>query len=222
MPGKLPPTEVIGVSGDAKYMHLREPAPPTIYTPYWNEDVGPGMTLVVRSADNNNSGTATTAAVHQLFRQEAGRMPYVRTETADTLRAATTRQEHALTWLLGGLAALALIISATGITGLLAYTIQQRRKEIGVRMALGETPASIQRALIARAMSWVAAGLLLGAAATWPLRNILDSFLFRSSAADAGVWAATLLLLLLTTSAAAYFPALRASRTKLMDALRSD
>ena len=222
VPGKLPPTEVIGVSGDAKYMHLREPAPPTIYTPYWNENISPGMTLVVRSSGKDRPGTVTTTAIYQLFRDEAGRMPYIRFETADTLRAALTSQERALTWLLGGLAAFALLISTTGITGLLAYSIQQRRKEIGVRLALGAPPASIQRTLIARAMSWVGAGLLLGMATAWPLRTVLDSFLYRSSVSDAGVWTATLFVLVVTTAASAYFPALRASRTKVMDALRID
>ena len=75
---------------------------------------------------------------------------------------------------------------------------------------------------MARAMSWVAAGILLGTAATWPLRTVLDSFLFRSSVSDAGVWPATLFFLVVATAASAYFPALRASRTNIMDALRID
>lgn len=217
-PGKLPPTEVIGVSGDAKYIHLREPAPPTIYTPYWNENVSPGMTLVVRASGQDRP----RAAIYELLRNEAGRMPYVQFETTDTLRAALTSQERALTWLLGGLAAFALLISTTGITGLLAYSIQQRRKDIGVRLALGAPPAWIQWSLIARAMSWVAAGLVLGTVVAWPLRTALDSFLYRSSVSDASVWAATLLILVITTVASAYFPAVRASRARITDALKSD
>lgn len=222
LPGKLPPMEVIGVSGDAKYVHLREPAPPTIYTPYWNGKVSPGMTLVVRAKGKERPSAATTTAIYQLFREEAGRMPYVRFETTDTLRASLTAQERALTWLLGGLAAFALFISTSGITGLLAYLIQQRRKDIGIRLALGAPPAMIQRSLMARAMSWVGAGLLLGTVVAWPLHSLLHSFLYRSSVSDVGVWTATLIVLVVTTAVAAYVPAVRASRAKITEALRVD
>lgn len=220
-PGNLPPTEVIGVSRDAKYIHVREPAPPTIFTPYWNENVSPGMWLVVRDAAGASSAS-TNAAIQQLFRKEAGRMPHMRIETTETLRAALTAQERALTWLLGGLAGFALLISATGISGLLAYSIERQRKEIGVRLALGATPSSIRRRLTARAMTWVASGIALGTAAAWPLRNVLDSFLFRTSKSDAGVWLAALGALLAATAIAAFIPALRASRTNVLDALRVD
>lgn len=208
VPGKLPPTEVIGVSGDAN--------------PYWNENISPGMTLVVRATGKDRPRAPTRTAIYQLFRDEAGRMPYIRFETTDTLWAALTSQERALTWLLGGLAAFALLISTTGITGLLAYSIQQRRKDIGVRLALGAPPALIQRSLIAQAMSWVAAGLLLGTAAAWPLRTVLDSFLYRSSVSGAGIWTVTLFVLVVATAASAYFPAVRVSRAKITDALRID
>jgi predicted permease len=222
VPGKLPPAEVIGVSGDAKYIHLREPSPPTIYTPYWSEEVRPGMTLVVRAAGSKGQAAATTAAINKLFRDEAGRMPHVRFETAESLRAALTAQERALTWLLGGLGAIALLISATGIAGLLAYSVEQRRKEIGVRLALGAPPRSIRRSFAFRAMGWVAAGIALGMAAAWPLRRVLDSFLFRTSTADWHVWAAAVIVLLAVAAAASYGPALRASRTNILDALRVD
>jgi predicted permease len=222
VPGKLPLTEVIGVSGDAKYIHLREPAPPTIYTPYWNEDISPGMTLVVRPTGNGEPDTATTSGLYQLFRKEAGRMPHVRFETTNTLRAALTSQERALTWLLGGLAGFALLISSIGIAGLLAYSIQQRRKEIAVRLAVGAPPFAIQRSLVTQALSWVLAGVVLGVLAAWPLRTVLDSLLFRSSASDAGIWTISLTLLLAAAAASASLPALRASRAPIVDALRLD
>jgi hypothetical protein len=222
LPGKLPPTEVIGVSGDAKYIHLREPAPATIYTPYWNENISPGMALVIRGTAGKTPSAPTTAAIHKLFRDEAGRMPHVRFETERTVRAALTAQESALTWLVGGLAAFALFISATGIAGLLAYTVEQQRKEIGVRLALGEQPRSIRGRITARAMVWVALGIAAGLSVAWPLRKVLDSFLFRTSVSDAGVWSVPVAILLVVTAVAAYGPAVRASRTNIIDALRTD
>ena len=136
-PGKLPPTEVIGVSGDAKYTHLREPAPPTIYTPYWNDNISPGMTLVVRATGNNGPGAAITAAIYRIFRNEAGRMPYIRFETTDTLRAALTAQERALTWLLGGLATFALLIStsASPVCSPTRFSNGAKRSEFVSRLA---------------------------------------------------------------------------------------
>jgi drug/metabolite transporter (DMT)-like permease len=71
-------------------------------------------------------------------------------------------------------------------------------------------------------MSWVGAGLLLGTAAAWPVRTVLNSFLYRSSVSDAGVWIATLFLLVFTTGLSAYVLAVRASSTNLTDALKID
>jgi len=94
------PVEILGVVADAKYQNIREPAPPTLYVPYWGGGAGPGMSLAVRY---RGSAEAAVASVQALFRREAGRLPYTQVRTIDGNIADSLGAERLLAWLLGGI-----------------------------------------------------------------------------------------------------------------------
>lgn len=218
-PGSLDWTEIIGVAGDAKFQDVREPDPPTVYTSYWDQRTTLGMTLVI-----NHSGAAEplATAVGTLARREAGRTPFTRITTLRENIAATLAIARLLTGLLTAFAAFALLISATGIVGLLSYTVQLKRRDIGVRIALGATPSAIAREIQRQGMLLAAAGLLLGAALSWPLRRVIEAHLYRITPADPVVWIAVSALVLACAVAASAIPARRAARLDPMSVLRME
>ncbi len=218
-PYRLDWLEVIAVAGDSKYQHIREPRPLTLYTPYWLETPNPGMTLAVR---HSGPREPVVNAIQALFQKEAGRLPFTRVTSVEENRGESVRTEKLLAFLLGGLAAFALLISATGIAGLLAYEVARRRKEIGIRLALGARPAQVRGQLQRHGLKLAAAGLILGGAVCYTARGVIDSFLYRTDSTDPAVWTAVIVLLLATALAATALPAWRAARIDPMESLRVD
>lgn len=216
-PGGLDWTEIIGVAADAKFQDVREPAPPTVYTSYWDQKTTLGMTLVI-----NHTGPANplVSAANALFRRQCGRTPFTKVATLAGNISQTLATERLLTGLLTAFAVFALLISATGIAGLLGYTVELKRREIGVRVALGATPRTIAAGIERHAMLLVLPGLALGAALGWPLRRAIEAHLYGVRAGDPAVWIAACALTLLCAAAAGAMPAWRAARADPMSVLR--
>ena len=124
--------------------------------------------------------------------------------------------------LLGLFGVLGLVISAVGIYGVMAYTVAQRTREIGVRMALGATRSKVVTMVMRNACVLLAVGLLLGGAGAWWLRSAAEKFLFRLEPGDPRAFAAALLTLSIAALVASAIPARRAASIDPMDALRSE
>ncbi len=124
--------------------------------------------------------------------------------------------------LVTGFSGVAVVLAAIAIYGLLAYSVTQRRKEIGIRMALGSSPAGVTGLVIRQAAVIVACGLLLGASAAWPVGRAVKSFLFGVQALDTWTMAAATAVMLLVGLIAATVPAWRAVQVDPMEALRTD
>ncbi len=216
-PGNLDWLQIVGVAADSKYQHIREAAPPTIYTPYWLESASPGMTLAVRYRGDQ---APVLAALQKLFQTEAGRLPFVQVRTVAGSLSELVRTERLLTVLLAAFSAFALLISATGIAGLLAWSVQQRRKEIGIRLAMGAQPALIRRQIQTRGLLLAALGITLGALTSYWLRNAMDTLLFRVTSAAPWIWLTAAAVILAAALAATALPAWRASRLDPVDTLR--
>jgi putative ABC transport system permease protein len=122
--------------------------------------------------------------------------------------------------LIAAFAALALLLAALGLYGLLAYTVLQRRREIGVRMALGAHPRQVSAAVLREGLHLVVSGLALGVASSWLVMRALKTLLFGVAATDACVLAGSALLLLAVGLMASYLPAHRAASIDPMTALR--
>ena len=118
---------------------------------------------------------------------------------------------HTQLTLVGGLAALALVLASVGLYGVLSYTVVRRTSEIGLRVALGAQTGSIVGTVVRNALSLAALGLVLGLAAAVGLSRVLASFLFGVSPADPATYVAVPALLVIVTILASYVPARRAA-----------
>lgn len=211
---------VTGVAADSKYNNIREPSPATLYIPYWTDDPpAPGMTLALRHAGGPGP---VIGAMEGLFRREAGRMPFVKTATIEGNLRESIRTERLIAVLLSGFAVFAVLIAAVGIGGLLSYSVVQRRREIGIRLAIGEQPSLVARRVWAGGLWMALCGILVGAALAYALRRVLDAYLFQVHSGDPAVWAAVAAILVVAASGAAMIPAWRAARVDPMSALRVD
>jgi predicted permease len=206
--------EVVGVVADAKYQSIREARPPTVYLPNSG-----GMNLAVRY---RGSQQPLIASLQRAFEKEAGRLPFTQIQTLRGNLAESLGAERLLAWLLGGFAVFALLITATGLSGLLSYAVEQRRKELGIRMALGATPARIRRDIQWQGLGLTFAGLVAGAGLSYALRRSLDAYLFGVGSADLVVWAAGVGVLLAAALAATAMPARRAVRINPVAMLREE
>jgi ABC-type antimicrobial peptide transport system permease subunit len=124
--------------------------------------------------------------------------------------------------LVGGFASIALLLAAIGIYGVMAYLVNQRTREIGIRVALGARPASVVRLVVSYALGLAAGGVLLGIAAAAFLTRLIAGMLFGVSPSDPWTFAAIALVLLGTALVATFTPARRAARVDPMVALRAD
>ncbi len=216
-PGNLDWTEIIGVAANAKFQNIREPSQLTVYTSYWDQRSVLGMTLVM---NHSGSRAPLLSALRTLFEKEAGRAPLVRVRTLPENISESVATERILTTLLGSFAIFALVIAVTGIAGLLSYAVQVKRHEIGIRIALGATPAMIAGQLEKYGLSLAIAGLALGGLVSFWMRRAIDSYLFRVQASDGVVWLSVCSIILLGAAAASAIPARRAARLDAMQVLR--
>ncbi|HEY6400940.1 MAG TPA: ABC transporter permease, partial [Blastocatellia bacterium] len=172
--------EIIGVVADTKYMSQREEIQPLIYTPWRQEIARIGeMSFALRTAGDP---TALAATVRQVVRELDGNLPVTQLGAQIARSQATLGPERQYTRLLSFFGALALLLAAIGLSGVLAYSVAQRTNEIGIRMALGAQPANVSRLVIGQGMRLVLLGLAAGALCGYALKRLLASQYFASDA----------------------------------------
>lgn len=212
--------EIIGVVADSKYNHIRESALLTAYFPYW--DKNPSLTSMTLAVKYSGSREPLLAEINKIFQRETGRPLPLQISTIEEKLSHSVMSEKVMAGVLTVFAIFALLISITGTTGLLSYTVQLRRKEIGIRMALGATPVMVRRQFQRQGLLLGIFGLLLGGIFSYWLRRVIDSYLFRTESGDPAVWIGVSLILLSCAFAAAAIPAYRASRLNPMQTLQLD
>lgn len=174
--------------------------------------------LVVRtSMDPLSLGTAIRNTVWSIDREQ----PVSDLRTMEELVASAVARQRFSALLLGVFAGVALILAAVGIYGVMSYTVSQRTREIGLRMALGAQRGDVLRMTVQQGLRLVALGLALGLVAAFALTRVMASLLHGVSATDPLTFGGIALLLLLVAALASYLPALRASRVDPMEALRN-
>jgi putative ABC transport system permease protein len=129
-------------------------------------------------------------------------------------------QRQLTLWLLGAFAAAALVLAAIGIYGLLAYSVEQRRQEMGIRRALGARPADIVRLVLRQGLGLTLAGIAAGLAGAFLIGRALEALLFHVSPTDPVIYAGMALLFLAVALIASYLPARRALRVDPVVAIR--
>jgi predicted permease len=211
---------VVGVVADIRQRRLDQDVQPMIYAPFQQDRSGfvRFVSFVAR--------TATPASVAEGIRAEIRRaapdLPIEGTVTMDEAVAASVAQPRFRTVLLVLFAAAATLIATCGLYGLMAYAVTQRRREIGVRMALGATRRDVLRLVLTRALRIVGAGLIVGLAGAVGVTRVLQAFLFGVTPTDPIAFAIVTLLLMALGLMAAWLPARRAARIDPCAALRAE
>ncbi len=177
-----------------------------------------GVDIFIRTSRDHplELAGAIRTAVHSVD----GRVPIVGVVPLENQVGGFLNQRRFETSLLAGFAAIALLMAAVGIYGLLQYSIAARTREIGLRMAIGARPADVFRMLIREGVQLSAIGLVIGLGGALLVGRITSRLLFGVTPWDPWTFAGVALVLTLVATAACYFPARRAMRIQLTDALR--
>lgn len=215
------PYEVVGVVGDAKYLDLRSPAPPTAYLAM-SQRTGPDAVSYIGVVRTTSALGPLANTVRAITAQMAPSVPAPEVTSMLTRIDDSLGAERMMTMLAVFFAICALVVTAIGLYGTLAYATSRRTVEIGIRMALGARRAQVAGMVFRQNLWVVMGGTVVGIAAALIATRALASFLFQTSAHDPWVIAASILALALTACAASLLPALRAARTEPMTAIRCE
>jgi predicted permease len=219
-PDRPDEVEIIGVAQDAKYTSLRDEIPPTIYVPWLQILPGLGqMNFEVRTAGDP---TNFLAAIRQAVREVDGNLPLFDVKTQVEQASQSLAQERLFAALLSFFGALALALAALGLYGVLAHSVAQRTKEIGVRMALGAEARHVLRLVIGQGMLLVCVGVAAGLILAFWLTKWLSGWLYDVGATDPLTYGAIALLLTVVALLACWIPARRATKVDPMIALRCE
>ncbi|PYK92690.1 MAG: hypothetical protein DME40_04535 [Verrucomicrobia bacterium] len=212
------PVEIIGVVGDVRSRLIAKSNDVEIYRP-WAQENFPFAVIAVRS--NLREDEATKVVQSSLNTVDAG-LAIAIPQSMDKIVAQALGQARLMMWLLGIFAGAALLLATVGIYGAVAYTVEQRTGEIGVRMALGAQTKDILRLIVSQGMRPVVLGLVTGLAAALALGRLITSQLYQTSANNPLLLAATMSILGLAALLACVFPARRAAMLDPMQALRTE
>jgi putative ABC transport system permease protein len=208
--------EIVGVVGNITHIALSEPDWPEMYVPY-TQFAPPTMNVVVRAeAKPMNLAAALHAQVGAVDKD----VTLSAVTSMDDVLGASVSQPRFSSQLLGVFAALALLLAAIGLYGLMAYSVTQRRNEIGIRMALGATREDILKLVFRHGSALALAGMGIGLGASMIATRVLSSMLFAVSPTDPQTFVAVALLLAAVALGACYVPARRATKVDPMVALR--
>jgi putative ABC transport system permease protein len=209
---------IVGVVGDEKIDDLASPARPEIFESTTQDDQY-SLYLVLRAAgDPLALVPSVRAAVHDLD----PKLPLDSVTTLDDVVAKATARQRFLTLLLGLFAAVALTLAVVGVYGVIAYGVAVRRREIGIRMALGARLGRVLGGVLGEGLLLGAAGLLLGLAGALAATRLLSGMLFEVSTTDAGTFTAVAVVVAAVAAAASYLPARRAAAVDPAVTLRSE
>ncbi|HYP15592.1 MAG TPA: ABC transporter permease [Opitutus sp.] len=210
--------EIVGVVGAVKHAGARRDASPTLYASFLQVPAE-RMNLVLRTAgDPSALASAAKKAVWSIDRDQ----PVYRVESMESVVAQSASALRLMLSLLAVFSAVALGLAASGIYGVMAYSVAQRTNEIGLRMALGAQPGAVLAHVLRQGMRTVAVGLALGLGATLALGRLAQSVLYATSPHDPLVLLSIATLLAAVAFVACWFPARRATKVDPLTALRAE
>lgn len=221
--GPLAPMRtIVGVVNDMKDNAMNQPAVETVFAPYaqyagegWSSD----PVIAVRTSGDP---LALTSLIRDQIHSLIPDQPVGEVGSMDDFVGKSLSQTRFTMLLLALFAALALVLAAIGIYGVMAYSVVQRMHEVGIRIALGARPADVLRLLLQQGAKLALAGLVVGIIAALGLTQLMASLLYGVEAADPATFASVSLLLGMVTLLACYFPARRAMRVDPIVALRHE
>ncbi|MGB7211041.1 MAG: ABC transporter permease [Gemmatimonadales bacterium] len=209
--------QIIGVAKNSKYSDVKEETPPLFFTP-WRQDGQVGsMNFLVRTAEPSATILHTIPAV---MKQIDPGLPVMDLKSMPQQIRENVFLDRMISVLSASFAVLATLLAGIGLYGVLAYTVAQRTREIGVRMALGADAHQVRAMVMRQVAGMMAIGGGIGVVVALGLGRAASSVLFGLKGADPFVFAISIVILALVAGAAGYVPALRASRVDPMNALR--
>jgi putative ABC transport system permease protein len=212
------PCEIVGIVGDVRSRKVNEPDDMEFYRP-WAQENFPFPTIVVRS---NLREDAVTKLVRSTIATVDPGLAIALPQSMERIVAQGLGQTRLMTWLLGIFAGIALLLAAIGIYGAVAYTVEQRTGEIGVRMALGAQTHDVLRLIVNQGMRPVVIGLAIGIVSAFAIGRLLTSQLYEVSAHNPALLAASTVLLAAIALVACLVPARRAAYVDPIQALRTE
>jgi hypothetical protein len=205
----LAPLEIVGVVGDAIYLSQRDGVPATMY---WSiaqrRNPPPNVFLTVRAATGDPALLAQRVDAAAMGVNQNLSLSF--RPLSDMVEASIT-QERLVAMLSGFFGALALLLAALGLYGITAYAVTRRQVELGIRMAVGASPAGVIRLVLARVMLLVGGGILIGAIASWWLAKFIEAMLFGLAPRDPTTMTAAIAVLAAIGVLAGLLPARRAA-----------
>jgi putative ABC transport system permease protein len=208
--------EIVGVVGDVKTNGLDAAVGPMIYWPYYQFGQIFNVMVVRTDGDPIRMVSAVKSGIWSVDKNQ----PVSRIQTMDQILSDSVARRRLYVVLLGVFAGVALLLAATGIYGVVSYSVSQRTREIGIRVALGAERVDVVRLVIAQAAKLALAGEVIGILVALGLTRLMSSLLFGVSAADPLTFASVVIVLTAVALAACYVPARRATRVDPMVALR--
>jgi putative ABC transport system permease protein len=211
--------DIVGVVGNVKHLSLRNEDSPEMYLPQTQIPFSI-MSLVIRTSVSNPN--ALTTSVRKELAALDSTIPLTSVRVFDEYISRSLARARFNTLLLSIFAATALLLTAIGIYGVMAYSVSQRTNEIGIRIALGAGKSSIFRLVVGQAMALVGISLVVGLAGAFAATRLLNSLLFGVGASDPVTFVAIVLLVSAVAFIAAWLPARRATRVDPIIALRAE
>ena len=220
-----PPREIIGIVGDARDQGLDNKPNPTMYTPMAQVKDGVtklnnGFIPAIWAIRTSVEPFSLSKEIQEELRTASGGLPVAHIRSMEQIRGESTARSDFNMTLLVIFAGVALLLAAIGIYGLMAYSVQQRTQEIGIRMALGASAGDVRKMVVWQGMALALGGVVIGVAAAFGLTRWMASLLYGVTPKDPIAMVSVTVLLIGVALAATYFPARRASRVDPVVSLR--
>jgi predicted permease len=209
---------VVGIAGDTRDNGLDAAPPPIMYQPFAQEEIFSGAFIILTGSNPEGLATAATEAIRSFDAQAL----VERVETLEQVRDAGVAPRRVNTMLVAAFGALALIIAAVGLAGVLAFSVNSRIGEIGIRMSLGADAMRVKRMVLGEGWALLAGGLVLGVVGSLLASRLLSALLYGVTPNDMFTVGTVVLLMALVGTLACWFPAARAARVEPAEALRAD
>jgi predicted permease len=210
--------EIVGIVGNARQSALSTEPDSIYYFPYQQLSWGIGA-IVLRTS---GPPLAMESAVRDVVASLDKSVPVFRVRSMESLASTALEQPHFQTMLMSTFAAIALLLMVVGLYGSLAYSVTKRRREIGVRIALGATPTGVLGMVVRQAMTLVSTGLILGLAGASAGGRMIRAITFGITPTDPWLLAIECAVIVATSVAAIYIPATRAASVEPIEALREE
>jgi putative ABC transport system permease protein len=209
---------VVGVVGGVRHVTLDASPGPEMYRTMSQTAAG-AMTLTVRTAGDP---MAIAAIARQTVREVDADVPISDVRSLEQVMSASVARPRLIMALLLVFASVGVVLGAVGVYGVIAYAVGERRREIGVRIALGAEPRSVAGSVVLRGVRYAAIGVAIGLVAAFAVTRLMRTLVFGVSTTDPATFVGLSLFLIAVAAVASYLPARQAARTDPMVALRSD